>query len=289
MSMHNNPYDPLPLNAISDMALPPATATKTAFTSDSVPMSTTPTAPMLPPQPGRPNSTTVSPKSPLKGSHSRKSGKSEGITHQLGPLFKSRRDSAPGLPIKASYSPKYPMNLMRVPTSHVPQGADSVLLCGGMSLVGVPDASAPEFRLVNETISSTNKTKYDGNLKLVKYNIVGGTFVRTEEEYCTATVRKALALPEVEDISIPAALKRTCAAEMWSQYLTSGSAAVEVSLVVNRICPLLDIPEIKKLVSFNGYIYFKRWLSFSCYCMNIDRSWDQEMLTTWSEMKYVQL
>ncbi|KAH3722489.1 hypothetical protein Pelo_18805 [Pelomyxa schiedti] len=81
----------------------------------------------------------------------------EGIKRVLLPLFVQKKDSAPGLPKKASYSPKFPMRLEVVRSESVPPSVPRVGLRNGQTLIGVPDHTTGDFRIVNIT------TVQDGN------------------------------------------------------------------------------------------------------------------------------
>ncbi|KAH3723124.1 hypothetical protein Pelo_18173 [Pelomyxa schiedti] len=136
-----------------------------------------PSASTMPSSP--PNTTTKQPgtkKSPV------------GITELLSPLFIQKKDSAPGLPKKASYCPKFPMRLEVVPSDRVPPCVPCVGLRNGQTLVGVPDHAAVDFRIVNVTrVQDGNREKYEGNLKLALYMKIGDSFVVNDWKFLTST------------------------------------------------------------------------------------------------------
>ncbi|KAH3765595.1 hypothetical protein Pelo_2511 [Pelomyxa schiedti] len=114
-----------------------------------------------------------------------------GIKQFLSPLFIQKKDSAPGLPKKASYSPKFPLRLKVVRSDCVPPCVPRVGLHNGQTLIGVPDRTAVDFRIVNITrVQDGNREKYEGNLKLALYVKNGESFVVTGTRFLTSTKLK---------------------------------------------------------------------------------------------------
>ncbi|KAH3761192.1 hypothetical protein Pelo_6983 [Pelomyxa schiedti] len=114
-----------------------------------------------------------------------------GIKQVLSPLFIQKKDSAPGLPKKASYSPRFPMRLEVVRSESVPPCVPRVALRNGQTLIGDPDPRAMDFRIVNITrVQDGNREKYEGNLKLALYMKHGDSFVETDWKFLTSTKLK---------------------------------------------------------------------------------------------------